>query len=115
MKTIDELQLNDRELKAIKKATEILKKQFFVKKVILFGSKARGDDEPESDIDLLLLTQKPLQWQDREKIINALFDIEMEYDVLISIIDATVSEWSDGIITNFPIYQNVRHDGVLSQ
>ena len=114
MKTIDELQLSDREKQAIRKATRLLKENYFVKEVILFGSKARGTDDPESDIDLLLLTSNPLHWRDRESIINALFDIEMEFDVVISILDTTVAEWNNGIFAKFPIHANICHDGALS-
>ena len=114
MKTIDQLQLDDREKKAIAKATRLLKEQFSVKEVILFGSKARGDDDPESDIDLLLLTSEPLHWKEREDILNALFDIEMEFDVVTSILDATVSEWNDGVFTFFPIHKDISRDGVIS-
>ena len=56
MKTIDNLSLRDNEKKAIQEATRMLKEKFPVKEVILFGSKARGDDDEDSDIDLLLLT-----------------------------------------------------------
>lgn len=114
MKTIDELQLRDREKQSIRKATRLLKEIFFVKEVILFGSKARGTDDPESDIDLLLLTSKPLHWKERESIINTLFDIEMEFDVVISILDTTVAEWNNGIFTKFPIHATICHDGAIS-
>ena len=114
MKTIDELQLSDREKQSIRKATKLLKEIFFVKEVILFGSKARGTDDPESDIDLLLLTSNPLHWREREAIINTLFDIEMEFDVVISILDTTVAEWNNGILAKFPIHANICHDGALS-
>ncbi len=56
----------------------MLKRDLPVTRVILFGSKARG-----VDIDLLLLTSRPIDWREREAIIDALFDIEMVYDVQI--------------------------------
>ena len=59
LKTFGELKLGMNEKEAIQEATRILKKQFPVEDVILFGSKARGDSDPESDIDLLLLTKSP--------------------------------------------------------
>ena len=34
-----------------------------VERIILFGSKARGDDEPDSDIDLLVITTPELDRQ----------------------------------------------------
>ena len=41
-----------------------------VKQVILFGSKTRGDDNEESDIDLFLLTTRPMDWRERESMLD---------------------------------------------
>jgi len=67
MKSMDDLPLGDNEKKAIQEATRILKEKFPVSDVILFGSKARGDSDEESDIDLMLLTTRPIDWQERKK------------------------------------------------
>ena len=114
MKKIDELSLDEKEINAVKHASKLLRERFPVEEVILYGSKARGDDDPESDIDLLLLTSRPIDWREREEIINALFDVEITYDVVISILDTTVRDWRHGIFTAFPIHEEVSRDGVLT-
>ena len=48
-------------LPAIKKALEDLYGER-LRGVILFGSEARGDAEPDSDIDLLVLLEGPVEW-----------------------------------------------------
>jgi predicted nucleotidyltransferase len=115
MKTMDNLSLRDNEKKAIAEATRMLKEKFPVKQVILFGSKARGDDDEDSDIDLLLLTARQIHWKEREAIVHALFDIGMEYDVIFSILDATVSSFENGIFTSFPVYDEITRDGVMAK
>jgi len=57
VRTLDAFALQVREKKGIRKATRMIKERFPFKDVILFGSKARGDDDPDSDIDLLLEKQ----------------------------------------------------------
>ncbi|MDM8515338.1 nucleotidyltransferase domain-containing protein [Desulfobacterales bacterium HSG16] len=108
------LKLDKKEEQAILKAARILKEKYPVEKVILFGSKARGDDEEGSDIDLLLLTSHPLHWKERETILGELFDIEIEFDVVISILDTSTLEWNEGIFTIFPIHDNIYHEGVVA-
>ncbi|WP_234028487.1 nucleotidyltransferase domain-containing protein [Lentibacillus sp. Marseille-P4043] len=49
------------ELTAIQLLCKQIKENLNVSKVFLFGSKARGDDETYSDIDLLVLTKKKKQ------------------------------------------------------
>lgn len=115
MKTIDNLPLRENEKKAIHEATKMLKEKFPVKEVILFGSKARGDSSEESDIDLLLLTDGPLHWKERHAIIEALFDVEMKHDVVISIVVNAVQDWKEGICTLLPLHEEVNREGVAIQ
>ena len=114
MRTLNDLSLKDNEREAIREATRMLKEKFPVKEVILFGSKARGDDDPESDIDLLLLTTRPIHWKERRSIIYALFDLGMKYDVIFSILDTTEMDYERGIFTAFPIYREIKKDGVAT-
>jgi len=114
VRTLDDLGLKDNEREAIREATRMLKEKFPVKKVILFGSKARGDDNPESDIDLLLLTIRPINWREHQSIIHALFDLGMRYDVIFSILDTTEADYEQGIFTAFPIYREIKKDGVAT-
>jgi predicted nucleotidyltransferase len=112
MKTIDDLALSDKEKNAIREATRRLKEKFPVKEVILFGSKARGDSDEESGIDLLLVTSRSIHWKERQAIIHALFDLGMKHDVIFSILDTTESDFNKGIFTAFPIYQEIIREGV---
>ncbi len=83
--------------------------------VILFGSKVRGDSSKDSDIDLLLLTDQPLHWKERHEIVDALFDVEMRFDVVISIVVNTVHDWHEGICTVLPIHEEINREGVAIQ
>ena len=112
MRTLNDLSLKDNEREAIREATRMLKEKFPVKEVILFGSKARGDDDPESDIDLLLLTTRPIHWKERHSIVEALFDIEMKYDVVISIIVDSVNDWQTGLSSLLPIHEEITQEGI---
>ncbi|MGI6648488.1 MAG: nucleotidyltransferase domain-containing protein [Bacillota bacterium] len=53
-------------------------------KVILYGSKARGDNRPDSDMDVLILVQDKKRI-DRDKIYDFIIDVELEYGIDISL------------------------------
>lgn len=116
MKKLTDIQIDDRDRQAIEAASQMLNDRFkAVEQVILFGSKARGDDAEDSDIDLLLLTSRPIDWKEREAVIDALFDIEMAHDVRISILVKTSLEWENGICTAFPVHAEISREGVLAE
>jgi uncharacterized protein len=47
-------------------------------KVILFGSRARGDERKDSDWDILILTSYPVDLEKERKFRNHLYDLELE-------------------------------------
>jgi predicted nucleotidyltransferase len=114
MKTINDLKLEYREKCAILEASKILKENFLVEEVVLFGSKVRGDDDKESDIDLLVLTSQPVSWKERKAINHALYEIQMTYDVITSLLITTVTEWNEGAFSVLPIHEEIKHQGVIA-
>jgi predicted nucleotidyltransferase len=54
-----------------------------IKDVILFGSRSMGKAEDYSDYDvLIILNQKP-DWNQKRKISEICYDIELQYNILI--------------------------------
>ena len=114
MNTIDDIGINETEKRAVLKASSMLKQAFPVEEVILFGSKARGDDDEESDMDLLLLTSRPISWNERKAINDALYEIQVEYDTIISTLITTVAEWTEGTFSVLPIHGEILAQGVTA-
>ena len=113
MKAIENTTLRKNERGAIKAAVEKLKKAYPVNKIVLFGSKARGDFDEHSDIDLLIITTRPLHWKEEKAVVEALFEIGIEYDVIFSPLFASNGEWEGGLFTEFPIYKEIIRDGAV--
>ncbi len=80
--------------------------------VILYGSYARGDYRPNSDIDLLILiNKKKISWDDEKKISYPLYEIEIDTGTIISPLVYSKEKWKNpSVIT--PFYENVTNDGV---
>lgn len=79
------------------------------KGVILYGSSARGDDTAESDIDLLVLLEGPVDVvAEVRRIWDELYQVQLECDREISIRpDAASYERGESML-----YQNIREEGV---
>lgn len=78
--------------------------------VILFGSRARGQDQPSSDWDFLILLNLPLTKKLKDQILEKLYDLELNTDTVISSIIHTKSDWKNRAVT--PIYQIIASEGV---
>lgn len=80
--------------------------------VILYGSFARGDTHPESDIDILILVDKhPLNIDDKKKIEYPLYEIEFDTGQIINPLVMSKEEWySKFKITS--LFQNISQEGI---
>lgn len=111
MRIIDNVELPEKERSSILEAAETLKSELPVTRVILFGSKARGSSQPDSDIDLLVLTRSPVNSTLREAISGRLADINLRNDVSLTSIVVPEHEWSNGLIRYMLIHSEVERDG----
>ena len=78
--------------------------------VILYGSVARGDDTPESDIDIAIITSSPISREQRAQLFPLLADLDLRYDVVINVVDIHSKQFEDWERT-LPFYRNVREEG----
>ena len=91
---------------------EIIQREAPDAKVILYGSEARGDSHPGSDIDLLILVNKDkLTLEDEEKITYPIYLLELQTGVLISPLVVAKKTWENRPFKT-PFYINVINEGV---
>ena len=81
--------------------------------IILYGSHARGDFRPDSDMDILILidTEK-IEWKDSNKITNSLYDIEFDTGQIISPMVKSKREWYTKYKIT-PFFKNVASEGIV--
>jgi uncharacterized protein len=79
-------------------------------RLILFGSHARGEANPDSDIDLLAVLKSPVsQVQEIFYMSNLRVKILLEHDELVSIIPVTEEDFSK---RNVGFLRNIRKEGI---
>jgi len=78
--------------------------------LILYGSMARNQSDPASDIDLLVLLTGPFDYfEELRKITDLLYTLQLESQQLLSVKPVAVDEFERGGIQ---LYRNAKSDGV---
>ena len=79
-------------------------------KVILFGSRARGEEVKDSDWDFLILTERVVTNSLRDQIWAAIYEIELQTGEVISSLIEHQETWKNYQQTAF--YKNVQKEGI---
>lgn len=79
--------------------------------VILYGSRARGDERPDSDWDILILTNNAADIVTERKFRNKLYDLELETGEALSVFVYSKNDWQTRQRIT-PFFHNVSREGI---
>ncbi|MEM6398262.1 MAG: nucleotidyltransferase domain-containing protein [Bacteroidota bacterium] len=80
-------------------------------RVILFGSRARGDAKEDSDWDFLILTPSELSVKEQQKYSYPIYGLNFELEQNFSVFFFSKSKWEAGASPS-PLYDNIRREGI---
>ena len=109
---LSRLKPNDR--RAIEAFVEALRRDLDTRLLMLalFGSKARGDDLPDSDIDFLVVIEGDARDLER-RLSNRTAAVDLEHSVLINTLVFSRERWADFAQRRAAFWQNAQRDGML--
>ncbi|MCG2726053.1 MAG: nucleotidyltransferase domain-containing protein [Elusimicrobia bacterium] len=106
--------LAKKEKKAVRELIAELKKMYEdnLSRIILYGSKARGDVTKSSDIDIMIVLNNYKRWdKEFDKVHGILHKIDKKYDYDL-LISTVIKKRSDVLFQNSPLLLNVRKEGI---
>jgi uncharacterized protein len=81
-----------------------------LKGVILYGSMARKQSTPSSDVDLLILLAPPVDYfAELRRLVDVLYPIQLESERLISAKPVSVNDYEAGKLS---LYRNAKREGI---
>lgn len=105
------LRLKENEERALKILKEELFRRFNVIDLRVFGSKVRGEETPESDIDVMIELDE-CNSDTELQIYDLVFEINLQNDTFISTIIFNKKEIEEGPMSESPIYKVILKEGV---
>jgi len=82
-----------------------------IQNIVLFGSKARGDAGPDSDLDVLVVVDRYDNQIDR-LVTRTASRVSLEYDTLINTHIVTAERWAEMRQGAATLWRQVQRDGV---
>ena len=96
---------------ALGELKRVLRERYNVTSILVYGSKARGDDSPDSDIDVMIVLDDYTP-QIEMTIDEMVYDINLDHDCLISVVIFGRRELEEGPMAESPLYKRILAEGV---
>ncbi len=83
-----------------------------ISQIILYGSVARGDSGPDSDIDIAFVVESSLDAEEMKRFIHWNAEMDLKFNCVFSILDLekdTFNKWE----TVVPFYKNIKKEGIV--
>jgi len=100
------------EREILEKFKSLLLKRLSVHKIILFGSRARGESSEYSDMDVLVVLNKIDSETDREYVSDCAWEAGFEHGIVIVPVVYTKEEWEDSPERSSLLAMAIEREGV---
>jgi predicted nucleotidyltransferase len=104
--------LTEDEKRAISIFKKKIRKALSLRKLILFGSKARGDYTEDSDVDLMLLVEEPYSSDLRKNVSDLEWESIMEVDAPLTSKVYNYHDWVNNNNIWTPLKDNIIKEGI---
>jgi len=99
------------ERKALSTLKDLLEKKYQLRDFRVYGSKVKGSDTPESDVDVMIELE---DWSPtiELEIDDLIFQLNIRYDCLITAVYFSRKELEEGPLSESPLYKTILCDGI---
>lgn len=80
--------------------------------VILYGSRSRAEARPDSDWDLLVLVEGPVDTGRSDAIRHSLYEVEWETGEVLCAVVRSRQDWESSLYRAMPFHNNVEREGI---
>ncbi len=102
----------DKENALLNRIGEVVRQMEPSAQIVLYGSRARGDAARDSDWDLLVLLDGPVDHRRKDALNSRILDLELATGAVIGVIAYGKEEWASARLRAMPFHENVTREGI---
>ncbi|MBM4329649.1 MAG: nucleotidyltransferase domain-containing protein [Deltaproteobacteria bacterium] len=104
--------MTDTEKEILDKFKRLLSQRVSIYKMILFGSRARGDADQYSDMDIAVILNEPVEEKDIDYVSDYAWEAGFEYGIVVVPVVFTREEWKNSPERSSLLVQAAEMEGV---
>ncbi len=104
--------MNDVDKRILKRLKRLLQKRVALRRLVLFGSRARGDADPDSDVDVLVVIEGAADEATRDYVSDCAWEAGYREGVVIVPVVFSREEWEEGPERGSLLAQAIEREGV---
>jgi predicted nucleotidyltransferase len=89
-----------------------LQKRLPLSRLVLFGSRARGDAAPDSDLDILVILDTPVGREVEDYVNDCAWEVGLEHGIVVVPVTVSRPDWEEGLLSSSLLAIAVRQEGV---
>jgi len=102
--------MNSIDVEITRRFAKKLREELGEVEAIIYGSRARGESDPETDLDVCVVVEK-LKREVRDKVFTIAWEISLEEGIVMTPLIFDKHEWENSPIIESPIYKNILREG----
>ncbi|MBN2464976.1 nucleotidyltransferase domain-containing protein [candidate division WOR-3 bacterium] len=104
--------MTDRERLLLQKLKARIAERLVLVRLVLFGSRARGDNEPDSDVDVLVVLEGPVSRESEEYVRFCAWELGYENGLVVFPLVVARTEWEEGPSSASTLAMAVEAEGI---
>jgi predicted nucleotidyltransferase len=81
-------------------------------RLVLFGSRARSDADPDSDLDVLVILNIPVDREAEDYVNDCAWEVGLEQGIVVVPVTVSRFDWEEGLLSSSLLAIAVRREGV---